>query len=183
MKTSTLPPRATILKKILRMQPAGFLLFMPLPELIMLLLMSYLFYTLYSCCTADSRCADATDAFINYLKGLQQKFSGPGIDPEQERANLEPLLNKLKLWKPGGDISQDSELRYLFVRNYNLVTEWPLTHTPEDRIAWTRLTSLMRDFYESYFARMQVVAHRRSLNTRSRQLFGLLVPVRHHAHL
>jgi hypothetical protein len=174
-------PTTVIIRYYRTFCSTGFLLFIPVPELIMLLLLIYLFYILFGCCMIDRNGSEAKNALKEHLWQMQQKFSGSdNIDPDRERAELDRLQNRMKVWNPGDTISRDPSLRYLFVRNYNLATEWPLTHETSDRTGWAKLHAVMKDFYDSYFANMIYNGHQKSLHARGRSLFSRLVPVRHH---
>jgi hypothetical protein len=181
MKATARSSPLTVFRDFRSFCSTGALLFIPVPEIVMLLLLIYLFYILFGCCMIDRNGSEASNALKEHLWQMQQKLSGSdNIDPEQERSELDRLQNRMKVWNPGEAISKDPSLRYLFVKNYNLATEWPLTHETTNRTGWAKLHAVMKDFYDAYFSNMIYNRHQKSATARGRSLLSRLVPVRHH---
>jgi hypothetical protein len=122
-----------------------------LAGILLLALLLYLFYILFRSCLSDSSGQDSVDAFKNYLVSLQKKLSGGGpVDLVAERAQLDRMQNKIKKCNPESTIRADRELRFVFVRTYNMVTEWGAP--PEAQVDRIRFSGLMEEFYETYFS-------------------------------
>src|SRR5215217_2975594 len=94
---------------------ARLLFFVTVPQVLLLLIVVYLFIVLFRISLSSNRGQASIDSMKTHLKGLRQRFiSHSPIDPEEERRVLEELQNRIKVTNTPEEIMKDAELRYLF---------------------------------------------------------------------
>ncbi|RYD94819.1 MAG: hypothetical protein EOP50_08965 [Sphingobacteriales bacterium] len=135
----------------------GVALFAVLPQLLLIALLLYLFVVLFRTCARSSSGPVSKLALLGFLQQFQTRIKGrDALDPSTERRALEVLQNRVKVCNSVAQIRKDRVLRFQFIKSYNLVTEWPYQHRPDDPEAWKQLDLLMQEFYEEYLFRRHV---------------------------
>ena len=151
-------PAVTFYRRTLRaLLPAGSLpLVVTLPQLLLLLLVLYLFVQLFRSAVANRREQETVEQLLQRLQLLERKLEHRrAVDPGRERKELEPLLNRVKVFHSRAQLSDDRQLRFHVTRSYNLISERSLHAPPKEHIPWSQLDALMQDFYGTYFSTLR----------------------------
>jgi hypothetical protein len=142
------------LKKFLATGRWNGVLFMALPQIILLVVVVGLLVWMVQTSVKSTKGSLNTAALKKQLMQLQSKFlRSEAINPDRERAQMEMLQNKIKTTSEQLTISDDNDLKQLFDTNCNYIIAAMNNAGLEERSSWIKLKELMLDFDALYFRR------------------------------
>lgn len=123
-------------------------------HLLLLLAVAALFVFAIKASAAFTKGPVSVTALTLYLQRLQVKFAaGAIINPEEERNELETLLNSIKTKTDPATLSGNAELQVLLAGNRQSVNKSLLNLTTDGRTPWIKLHALVTEFEVSYFSK------------------------------
>lgn len=139
-------------KKVTRGLLPGGVLFLALPEILLLFAVFALVVITIRVCTAAVMAPASMTAIENYLRRLQSKFAGQvAIDPERERGTMERLQKAVKSSCHQDKISANKNLQALSVSSCQSISGFAEKDFSQNQMAWIKLRALVCGFHDSYF--------------------------------
>lgn len=132
----------------------GSLLFLTLPQISLIVFVTFLLILMVSVCIKFTKGPFNTSALLQQLKRLEAKFvSGKMINPKIEREEMERLQNKIKTTSDPAVISGNRDLKRLLYNNCKSIQTVLSQPGLENRTSWIKLNALMVDFNDLYFGK------------------------------
>jgi hypothetical protein len=124
-----------------------------IPQIFLLLLVFGLFMATFWACFFSTEGQSRIASLLARLNLLKIKYeSHTPVDPQEERRVMEELQNDIKASCSKKVISENEELRALFLFNCGFINAKIKTPGADNKTGWLQYGALMNDFNDRYFA-------------------------------
>jgi hypothetical protein len=124
-----------------------------IPQILLLLLVFGLFAATFWACFVSTEGPLRIASLLARLRLLKVKYeTDTPVDPQEERRVMEELQNDIKASYSKEVISENKELRALFLFNCGFINGKIRTPGTDNKTGWLQYGALMNDFNDRYFA-------------------------------
>ena len=124
-----------------------------IPQIFLLLLVFGLFAATFWACFVSTEGPLRIASLLARLNLLKRKYeTDTPVDPQEERRVMEELQNDIKASYSKEVISENKELRALFLFNCGFINGKIRTPGTDNKTGWLQYGALMNDFNDRYFA-------------------------------